>query len=244
MPSIEWSDDEQRKEFEDGIKAHRDIRRKYSWSQWLLWFLGVILLPAMLVFCFYGPVDYTIVNDQEKIDREESRKTDRQGLKKANMTEEFDKNHVEYNDTMLNIIKRNFYLLTVPCQGLAFISCVAFHYTDYKLWNFLGGITALLCLLVDMLIFYVEPLGFVGTLTAMVLGFVPFAITIADAVYVEKAVKVKGLKAKIFTLRKNSWTKHLSLSYNERYNLVLRMTGAGYTFFSTVALVIQLFQGD
>ena len=244
MPSIDWSNDEQRKQFENDIQAQRDNRRKYSWWQWLLWFSGVILLPAMLVFCFYGPVGYSIVNDQRKIDTEESGKRERQESRNASITEELVKNHVDYNDTILSTIKRNFYFLTLPCQGLAFLSCVAFHYTDYKLWNLLGGLTALLCLPIDILIFYLEPLGFVGTLVAMVLGFVPFAITIADAVYVEKEVKIKGLKGKIFTIRKNSWTKHLSLSYNERYNLVLRMTGTGYTFFSTVALLIQVFQGD
>ena len=240
MPLIDWSTEEQRKQFEKDLNDHRGIKKTYSWIQWLLWFSGVIILPAMLVLCFYGPVAYTIVNDQRNIDSEQqSRKIDR--YTSDNFT---NNSHVGYNDPMLYAIKRNFYFVTVTCQGMAFILCVAFHYTNYKWWSFLGGVIAMLCLPVDVLILYLDPLGLVGTFIAMVLGFVPFVITIADAVYVEKEVRIQSLNNMTFTLQKNSWTRHLSLSYNERYQLILRMTGAGYIFFSTVALLIQLFPGD
>lgn len=223
MSSIDWSNDADRKDFEHDLEVHRATRRNYSWLQWLLWFSGIVLLPALLVLAFYGPVGYTIVNDarQEKTDEGEA-----------------------INLSVLSTIKNNFYFLTVPCQGMAFIIAVTYHFTDYKKWNFLGTIIACLCLPIDMLIFYIEPLGFVGTMSAMVLGFVPFAITIADAVYPEKIVKVASLKAECVTILKNSWTKHLSLTFNQRYNLVLRMTAAGYMFFATVALVITLVKGD
>ena len=102
---------------------------------------------------------------------------------------------------------------------------------------------AALCLPVDMIIFYTEPLGYVGTLVSMVLGFIPFAIVMADAAYPEKRIYVKNLKGKITAISKNSWMHHFSVSYNERYNLVMRMTWAGYSFFATVALVINLLQG-
>ena len=130
MPLIDWSTDEQRIQFEKDLKAHRGIKKKYSWIQWLLWFSGVIILPVMLVLCFYGPVAYTIVNDQRNIDSEQSIKMDRHTSD----------NITNYShDSMLNAIKRNFYFLTVTCQGMAFILCVAFHYTSYKWWSFLGG---------------------------------------------------------------------------------------------------------
>lgn len=270
MPSIDWSRDEERKEFENDLAVYRATKKNYSLLQWLRWFSGVVLLPALLVLAFYGPVGYTIVNDarQEKIEKEEAMNLEWLELRQTNLTADFDKINFEnltdylddisfanmtgdlgnisfvYNDTILNTIKRNFYFLTVPCQGTAFIAAVAFHYTDYKKWNFLGTVIAGLCLPVDMLIFYVEPIGFVGTLSAMVLGFVPFAITISDAVYPEKVVNVRGLKGKILTVHKNSWTKHLSLTFNQRYNLVVRMTAAGYMFFATVALVITLVKGE
>ena len=244
MPSIDWSDAAAREDYENDLKAHREVKRNYSWSQWLIWFFGIILIPALLVICFYGAVAYAIINGalEEKKVKEEIMRQEWEELRQANFTVDLGKINFEYSNPM-NTLLRHYIFLTGPCQGLAFLSSVAFHYTNYRLWNLLGTIGSLLCLPVDMLIFYVEPLGFVGTLVAMVMGFIPFAITIADAVYPEKEVNVIGLQGEIFTVHKNSWTKHLSLSYNERYNLVLRMTAAGYSFFATVALVITLLRG-
>ena len=243
MSSIDWSNDAERIEFENDLEVHRAMRKNYSLSQWLQWFCGIVLLPALLVLAFYGPVGYTIVNDARKqmVVKEEDDIT----ISFVNMTEDLDNTNVSYIPPgILDTVKLNYYFLTVPCQGIAFITAVAYHFTDYKMWNLLGTVVACLCLPVDMLIFYIEPIGFVGTLSAMVLGFVPFAITISDAVYPEKVVKVKDLKGNIHTVQKNSWTKHLSLTYNQRYNLVVRMTAAGYMFFATVALVITLVKGD
>ena len=64
----------------------------------------------------------------------------------------------------------------------------------------------MLCLPVDMLIFYLEPLGPLGTLIAMVLAFIPFSIIIADAIYPEKDVIVTLGDGRIFRQKhKNSW---------------------------------------
>ena len=52
-----------------------------------------------------------------------------------------------------------------------------------------------------------------------------------------------GLKGRITKITKNSWVKHLSFSYNERYNFLIRMTWAGYSFFATIALSIALMKG-
>ena len=41
-------------------------------------------------------------------------------------------------------------------------------------------------------------------------------------------------------IMKNSWSKHFSLTYNEKYEFVLRGTWIGYQFFATLSLVIYL----
>ena len=75
------------------------------------------------------------------------------------------------------------------------------------------------------------------------IGFVPFGITIADAAFPEQEQYMAGLKGRITKITKNSWVKHLSFSYNERYNFLIRMTWAGYSFFATIALSIALMKG-
>ena len=54
----------------------------------------------------------------------------------------------------------------------------------------------MLCLPVDVIIFYKEPIGMVGTMFAMVLGFVPFGIMIADAAFpeTETVIITKGIE--------------------------------------------------
>ena len=85
-----------------------------------------------------------------------------------------------------NHISINYYpYLTLFCQGGAFITGVLYSYTNYRFWNILGTSMATLCLPVDTFIFYKEPLGTIGTLMAMVLGFIPFCIMISDAVFPE-----------------------------------------------------------
>ena len=74
-------------------------------------------------------------------------------------------------------------------------------------------------------------------------GFVPFGITIADAAFPEHEQHVAGLNGRITKITKNSWVKHLSFSYNERYNFLIRMTWVAYSFFATIALGIALMKG-
>ena len=78
----------------------------------------------------------------------------------------------------------------------------------------------------------------------MVLGFVPFELTVADAMFPQKEVRVKGLGNKIYMIQKNSWIRHFSTTYNERYQHVLNVLLSGYNLFSTLALCIVLFKGD
>ena len=203
MPEINWSDGVHVTQFEYDLRAHRNVKKKYSWPQWLLWFSGVIIFPASLVLAFYGPVAYNMVNDaeQEKKDQEEAMLLEWLESRAANLTEDAEPPKFVYNDP-LNMLRRNFYYLTLSCQGTSFLVAVAYHYVDYRKWSTLGKFIAILCFPVDVLIFYVEPLGFVGTLGSMVLGFVPFELTVADAMFPQKTVRVKGLNNKIYMIKK------------------------------------------
>ena len=83
MSEIDWSDEAERREFENSIEVHRAIRKNYSWSQWMQWFCGIMLLPFGMVLTFYGTIAWTIVSDarKEQIDKDE---------RFANMTEDSD----------------------------------------------------------------------------------------------------------------------------------------------------------
>ena len=47
---------------------------------------------------------------------------------------------------------------------------------------------------------------------------------------------------KLMLVLRNSWSRHLSVTYNEKYEYVLRVTWVGYQFFGTLALAIYLIQ--
>ena len=80
-------------------------------------------------------------------------------------------------------------------------------------------------------------------LKSLAIGFIPFGITIADAAFPEQEQYVAGLNGRIIKITKNSWVKHVSFSYNERYNYLIRMTWSGYSLFATIALGIALMKG-
>ena len=106
-----------------------------------------------------------------------------------------------------------------------------------------GFIVHASCFPVDILIFYVEPLGPIGTLASQVFAFIPFYIITASAIFPEEEGYVdtpNGIKKK----KLNSLTEHISFSYNMRYRFVLSWTWDGYKFFSTVALCMYLLQGS
>ena len=41
-------------------------------------------------------------------------------------------------------------------------------------------------------------------------------------------------------IKKNSWTYHVSVSYNKKYNYIVNNTWVGYQFFGTLSLVLYL----
>ena len=67
-----------------------------------------------------------------------------------------------YYTTVLSGTVRYYYYPTTICQGSAFLCGVLYSYTDYRKWIFWGSGMAMLCLPVDVIIFYKEPLGVIG----------------------------------------------------------------------------------
>ena len=59
---------------------------------------------------------------------------------------------------------------------------------SYRLWGSIISIIACMCLPVDVLIFYREPFGFVGTMIVLVLGFIPFMSILAEAYFPNEEV--------------------------------------------------------
>ena len=59
-------------------------------------------------------------------------------------------------------------------SGISFWWCVAYHFIPYRFWNLCGFLMHISCFPVDILIFYKEPFGPMGTLAAQVFGFIPF----------------------------------------------------------------------
>ena len=76
----------------------------------------------------------------------------------------------EYYDGLNYFMANHYFYLTLFCQGFGYLFSVLYHFTSYKFWNILGTMIALFCLPVDIFIFWLEPLGSVGTMVAMVLG--------------------------------------------------------------------------
>ena len=76
----------------------------------------------------------------------------------------------EYYDGLNYFLINHYLYLTLSCQGCGYLFSILYHFTSYKYWNLLGTMTLLLGLPVDVLIFWLEPLGSAGTIFAMVLG--------------------------------------------------------------------------
>ena len=241
---IDWTNTEERLTFENDLNRYRKDKQKRSYCEKVAWFILVFILPLGLVVALYGPCAYFIVSLAiDKKNKEEIILLQKcmNGSELSASSKNCDPTELEYYD-LQNYILINFYpYLTLFCQGTAFLMASLWHITDYRKWNPLGGIIAMLCLPVDILIFYLEPLGYVGTIVAMVFGFIPFLVVMADAAFPTKTMVVvsNGMEIKI---NRNSWTEDISLSYNQRYNFVARMTWKGWTAFSTIALCIPLFK--
>ena len=76
MPVLDWNNDELRNQYEEDLFIHRKIKKNWTWSKKLQWFVGIIGFQACLVICFYGTVCFYIVKDakEKKIAEEEAMK--------------------------------------------------------------------------------------------------------------------------------------------------------------------------
>ena len=243
---INWENAEERLSFENDLKNSKAEKKERSLCDKIVWFLGIFILPIGLVITLYGPCAYFIVLLATEKKKEEELKLLQMcnnGSQLEDSSEKCDPTELEYDD-LLNYILINIYpYITLFCQGGAFLMASLWHVIDYRQWNLLGGIISQLCLPVDILIFYLEPLGFVGTTAAMVLGFGPYVIIIADAAFPVKPMIVVA-NGNIVRINRNSWTEDISISYNQRYNFVARVTLTGWTAFSTLALCMALLKGS
>ena len=61
MTALDWSNKVHRKKFEDDLSRHRNIKRNWPLFKKIQWFIGIILIPAALVVCFYGFACFYIV---------------------------------------------------------------------------------------------------------------------------------------------------------------------------------------
>mgnify|MGYP007048351905 CR=1 FL=1 len=239
---IDWRNPEERLAFENELNSARCYKKKRPFIEKVGWFVSVFLLQLVIIVSLYGPCAYFIVSLATAKKKEEELVLMQKCRNATIYLEKCDSKKMVYYD-LLNYILINLYpFLTCFCQGTAYLCACLWHVTTYRFWNLLGGIIACLCLPVDILIFYVEPLGFVGTTASMVLGFIPFCIIIADAAFPIKSINVVANGKKI-QVNRNSWTEDISISYNQRYNFVARTTLKGWTAFSTLALCIALFKG-
>ena len=239
---INWINSEERTAFENDLKNYRKTKAACSVWEKIKWFIPIFIVQFGIVVSLYGPCAYFIVTMAKDKKREEDHKCKNESTLVKDK-EKCDPTTLEYYDLQNYIFINVYPFLTAICQVTAFLSACLWHVTDYRRWNVLGGVTACLCLPVDLLIFYVKPLGLFGTTAAMVLGFVPFMIIMADAAFPVRPVTVVA-NGKIVTINRNSWTEDLSISYNQKYNFVARMTWKGWSAFATAALCIILLKGS
>ena len=244
---IDWENSEERLAFETDLKTYRLELNERSLYTKIMWFLTIFFMQFLIVLGLYGTCTYFIVSiasdKKEKEERIMLEKCINRSLSIDLVEEKCDITMLEYYDLENYILINVYPFLTAFCQGTAFLCVCLWHVTSYRWWNFLGGVVACFCLPVDILIFYVKPLGYVGTTVVMVLGFVPFCIIMADAAFPIKPMSVL-VNGKVVKQNRNSWTEDYSISYNQRYNFVARVTWAGWKAFSTIALGISLLKGS
>ena len=241
-PPINWQNPEERIVFENHLWSYRDDQKKRGVYEKIRWFISIFIIQFAIVCALYGPCAYYTVSLATDEKKEEENILFQKCKNESNLVETASACQFKYYELQNYILINVYPYLTVICQGTAFICVCLWHVTDYKWWNFLATITACFCLPVDMLIFYVEPLGFAGTNIAMVLATIPFCIVMADAAFPTTKEEVMA-NNHITTVNRNSWTEDFSLTYNQRYNFVARITWKAWMAFSTVALGIELLKG-
>ena len=67
-----------------------------------------------------------------------------------------------------------------------FLGSVLFSFVEYRWWSLITLTMFAVCLPVDVLIFYKEPLGAFGTLFVSMWVLIPFLVMVADAMFPER----------------------------------------------------------
>ena len=71
MPAFDWSNKIHRKKFEDDLSRHRSIKRNWPMFKKVQWFIGIIVIQAALVVCFYGVACFYIIAKAKQTKKEE-----------------------------------------------------------------------------------------------------------------------------------------------------------------------------
>ena len=244
---INWKSYEERLTFETDLENYRKKLKERSVLEKILWVIGIFVLPCLMVISLYGPAAYLIVSiSSDRQQKEEQillEKCNNRSFSTDRAEEICDITNLEYFDLENYILIKLYPYLALFCQGTAFLAVCSWHFTNYRWWNICGTWLHCICLPVDILIFYVEPFGFVGTSVMLVLGFVPFYIVCADAAFPIKPMTLLA-NGRLVTKNRNSWTEDFSISYNQRYNFVARLTWIGWSAFASLALAIALMKGS
>ena len=70
MPAFDWSNKIHRKKFEDDLSRHRNTKKKWPMFKKVQWFMGIIVIQAALVVCFYGAACFYIIADAKQTKKE------------------------------------------------------------------------------------------------------------------------------------------------------------------------------
>jgi hypothetical protein len=143
---INWTNPEERTAFENELKYHRKSKQERSVWEKIKWIIGIFIIQFGVVVSLYGPCAYFIVS-MAKTKKKEQELILVQKCNNGSIedTENCDPTTLEYYDLQNYIFINVYPFLTVFCQGTAFVSVCLWHVTDYRRWNFLGGVTASLC---------------------------------------------------------------------------------------------------
>ena len=70
MPAFDWSNKIHRKKFENDLSRHRSTKKNWPMFKKVQWFMGIIVIQAALVFCFYGAACFYIIADAKQTKKE------------------------------------------------------------------------------------------------------------------------------------------------------------------------------
>ena len=70
MTAFDWSNKIHRKKFENDLSRHRNTKNNWPMFKKVQWFMGIIVIQAALVVCFYGAACFYIIADAKHTKKE------------------------------------------------------------------------------------------------------------------------------------------------------------------------------